>query len=128
MKFHLLRRVMMLACLTLLLVPLPARAQSSSVGLSIRVSPTITAPGTTVGVIGYVTNNTNKKMRTTVTFTSISPCGVITSIGYNRVALNPGQTMMITTTYPLAPDACVGAYTISIDAGGASTSATLLVQ
>lgn len=128
MKNHLLRRVMMLACLTVLLVPAPGRAQGSTYGLSIRVSPTTTSPGTTVGVIGYVTNNTNKKQRTTVTFTSLSPCGIQTGIGYNRVSLNPGQTMMITTTYPLAPNACVGAYTISITASGASTSAVLLVQ
>jgi hypothetical protein len=128
MKIHLLRSVMMLVCLTLVLVPPPANAQGSGFGVSIRVTPTTTTPGTTVGVIGYVTNNTNKKTRATVTFTSLSPCGIATGIGYNRVALNPGQTMMITTTYPLAPDACRGAYTISIDASGATTSATLLVQ
>ena len=119
---------MALVCAGILFVPLPTKAQGSSVGLSIRVSPTTTAPGTTVGVIGYVTNNTGKKMRTTVTFTSLAPCGLETSIGYHRVALNPGQTMMITATYPLASDACVGPYTVTISAGGASTSATLLVQ
>ena len=128
MKNHLIKSVMMLVCLTLLLVPAPTRAQGSTFGVSIRVTPTTTTPGTTVGVVGYVTNNTNKKTRTTVTFTSLSPCGKTTTLGYSRVALNPGQTMMVTTTYPLAPNACVGAYTISIDAGGASTSTTLLVQ
>src|SRR5215475_3528820 len=99
MKKYFVSSIMMLVCLTLVLVP-PAKAQGSSVGLSIRVSPTTTSPGTTVGVIGYVTNNTGKKMRTTVTFTSLSPCGIETSIGYHRVSLNPGQTMMITATYP----------------------------
>ena len=128
MKNHLPRSLMMLVCLTLLLVPGPVRGQSSSVGLSVSVSPTTTVPGTTVGIIGFITNNTNKKMRASVTFNSLSPCGTSTSIGYNRVALNPGQTMMITTTYPLAPNACLGAYTISINSSGASTSATLLVQ
>jgi len=127
MKRSFVSSIMMLVCLTLLLVP-HVKAQGSGVGLSIRVSPTTTAPGTTVGVIGYVTNMTTKKMRATVTFTSLSPCGIETQIGYNRVALNPGQTMMITATYPIAADACRGPYTISINANGATTSATLLVQ
>lgn len=127
MRRNFVSSIMMLVCLTLVLVP-PAKAQGSSVGLSIRVTPTTTAPGTTVGVIGYVTNMTNKKMRATVTFTSLSPCGIETQIGYNRVALSPGQTMMITATYPIAADACLGPYTISINASGATTSATLLVQ
>ncbi|HEX6647942.1 MAG TPA: hypothetical protein VF075_00335 [Pyrinomonadaceae bacterium] len=127
MKKYFVSSIMMLVCLTLIVIP-PAKAQGSSVGLSIRVSPTTTAPGTTVGVIGYVTNMTTKKMRATVTFTSLSPCGIETQIGYNRVALNPGQTMMITATYPIASDACLGPYTVSISASGATTSTTLLVQ
>ena len=121
--------VLALACLTMILVPAPVQAQSSDVGLSIRVTPTTTAPGTTVGIISYITNNTSKKMRTTVNFTSLSPCGIETSIGNNRLALNPGQTMMVTATYPLAADSCLGSYTVSITTGsGATTSAYLLVQ
>jgi len=118
MRNYLVKSLLALFCLSMVLVPAPVSAQTSDLGLSIRVSPTTTAPGTTVGVISYVTNNTNSKVRTTVTFTSLSPCGVVTSIGYHRLALNPGQTMMVTATYPIAADACLGTYTVTIDAKG----------
>lgn len=124
MRNYLITGVVATFCLSMLLVPAPVTAQSSDLGLSIRVTPTITAPGTTVGVIAMVTNNTSSKMRSTVTFTSLSPCGVVTSIGYNRLSLNPGQTIMVTTTYPIAPDACLGMYEISVatKSGGGKNS------
>ena len=126
MRNYLLRSVAAVICLTMILVPAPVTAQSSDVGLTIMVSPTTTNPGTTVGVISTVTNNSSSKMRTTVTFTSLSPCGITTSIGYNRVSLNPGQTIIVTATYPIAPDACLGAYEISVAAktGGGGKNST----
>ena len=121
--------VLALVCLTMILVPAPVSAQTSDVGLTVRVSPTTVKAGSTVGIISYVTNNTGKKLRTTVSFNSLSPCGIETSIGYHRLALNPGQTMMVTATYPLGTDACIGTYTVSITAtSGASASAYLVVQ
>jgi len=126
MRNHLIKSVVAAICLAMVLVPAPVTAQSSDLGLSIRVTPTLTAPGTTVGVVAMVTNNTSSKVRTTVTFTSLSPCGVTTGIGYNRLTLNPGQTVMVTTTYPIAPDACIGQYAVSISAksGGGGKNAT----
>jgi uncharacterized membrane protein len=125
----LMHSVLALVCLTMILVPAPVQAQGGGVGLSLRVSPTTTAPGTTVGIISYVTNTTGKKLRTTVTFTSLSPCGIETSIGYHRLALNPGQTMMVTATYPIGADACLGTYAINMTAtSGATTAAYLVVQ
>ena len=127
MRNYVAKSLLALVCMSMVLVPAPVSAQTSDLGLSIRVSPTTTAPGTTVGVISYVTNNTSSKLRTTVTFTSLSPCGIVTSIGYHRLALNPGQTMMVTATYPIASDACLGTYTVSIaskaSGGKGSTSA-----
>ena len=128
MKNHLLRSIMMLACLSLLLVPGPANAQTSPVYLTIKVNPTTITAGSTVGVIATIGNNTTKKMRATVTITSLSPCGVLTQIGYHKVALNPGQGIMVTVPYPTDPDGCRGTYTISANASGASTSTYLLVQ
>lgn len=126
MRNYLIKGVITTICLTMLLVPAPVTAQSSDLGLTIRVTPTTAAAGTTVGVVSFVTNNTSSKLRTTVTFTSLSPCGVTTNIGYNRVALSPGQTIMVTVTYPIAPDACVGTYAISINAksGGGGKNST----
>ncbi|HEU0048463.1 MAG TPA: hypothetical protein VFQ43_12760 [Nitrososphaera sp.] len=112
-------------CLMLVLVPLPVQAQSS-VGLSLRLSPTTVAVGGTVGLFGLVTNNTGSRLRTTVTYSSVSACGIETNIGSTRVALNPGQTIQVTASYPLAPDACPGLYAVSISAnsGGKNAAAT----
>lgn len=131
MRNYLAKSLLTLVCLTMVMVPAPVSAQTSDLGLTIRVSPSTAAPGSTVGVISFVTNNTSSKLRTTVTFTSLSPCGVVTSIGYHRLSLDPGQTMMVTATYPIAVDACLGTYTVSISGKGsggggkgASTAAT----
>ena len=114
MRNYLLKGVLALACLTLVSMPLPVTAQSPDLGMSIRVNPSSTTPGSTVGVFATVTNNTSKNLKTTVTFTSLSPCGTETSLGYNRLSLLPGQTVWVTVSYPLSPDACAGTYSISI--------------
>lgn len=126
MRTYLIKSVFALACLALVAVPMPVGAQSPDLGLSIRLSPTSISPGGTVGVFALATNNTSSKLRTTVTFTSLSPCGIETTIGGTRLALNPGQSMQVTVSYPLAPDACVGMYTVSITAkaGGGGKNST----
>ena len=136
MKISLRKSLMALACLlasiTLLSVPAPVSAESQ-VGLTISVNPATTTPGGTVGVFTFVTNNTNTKLRTTVTITSLSPCGIQDNIGYNRLALLPGQTVQVTVSYPLAPNACKGTYAVTISSGGkgsptSSATAYLNVQ
>jgi uncharacterized membrane protein len=114
----------LMACLTLVLVPAPVSAQSSGVGLSISVNPLTTTPGGTVGVFALVTNNTGAKLRTTVTISSLAPCGIETNIGYNKLALNPGQTVQVTVSYPLAPNACVGLYAINITAASSGKNSS----
>ena len=136
MRDYVIKSFLMLAIVALVLVPVPVRAQSSDVGMSIRVNPTSSSPGGTVGVFAIVTNNTGSKLRTTVTLSSLSACGSETSLGYTRLALNPGQSIQVTVSYPLPPDACLGTYTVTISAksGGknssaaVSTSAYLTVQ
>jgi len=120
---NLIKSFFALACLALVLVPVPVKAQSSGVGMTIRVNPLTTSPGGTVGVFAFVTNNTGARLRTTVSFTSLSACGIQTSLGYNKVVLNPGQTVQVTVSYPLPPDACTGTYTISISASGGGKNA-----
>jgi hypothetical protein len=141
MRNHLIKSIVAAICLSMVLIPAEVTAQNSSdVGMSIRVNPSTINPGGTVGVFGLVTNNTSSKMRTAVTITSMSSCGTETVLGSGRLTLNPGQTIQVTVSYPLAPDACVGTYTVSITArspgGGknstasadASASAFLVVQ
>jgi len=127
MRDYVMKSFLLLTFIAFVLVPLPLRAQSSDMGMTIRVNPTTSSPGGTVGVFSVVTNNTNSKLRTTVTLSSLSPCGTETTIGYTRLALNPGQSMQVTVSYPLPPDACLGTYTVSISAksGGKNSSATV---
>ncbi len=129
MRTYIISSLLALACVALLGVNIPVRGQTSDVGLTIRVNPTSVSRGTTVGVFAFVTNNTASKLRTTVTFTATAPCGTQTSIGYNKLALDPGQTVQVTVSYPVASNVCVGtqAITISADSSGrnsASSSAT----
>ena len=125
MRNYLVRMFLALACLTLVAVPLPVNAQSD-LGMSISVNPSEVTPGATVGVFAIVTNNTSKQLRTTVTFSSVSPCGTEASLGYNRLSLYPGQTVWVTVSYPIPPDACKGTYTVSISekSGGKAGSAS----
>ena len=121
------KSIMALACLlasvTLISVPAPVSAQAA-VGLTISVNPTVTTPGGAVGVFTFVTNNTSSRQRFTVYITSLSPCGIQDNIGSNRLALNPGQTVQVTVSYPIAPDACKGTYAVTISAGGGKNGPT----
>lgn len=139
MRSYVVKSLLALACISLLAVPMPVGAQSSNVGLSIGVNPTTTTPGSMVGVFAMVVNNSTKDLRTTVTFTSQSPCGTQTSLGYHKLDLFPGQTIMVTVSYPIPPDACKGQYAVNITASGsggknnsaastASSTAYLMVQ
>ena len=110
--------VCLTACLILVLVPVPVKAQGSDLGLSIALSPSTVNRGGTVGVFALVTNNTSSKMRTTVTLASLSACGTQTNLGYNRLALYPGQSIQVTASYPISPDACPGVYAVSRQALG----------
>ena len=120
-----------LACLTLVLVPLPVNAQSST-ELRISVSPTTVTAGEWAGVTAVVINNSSAKARFTVTFTAIDPCGTKVSLGYNRLALAAGQSVLVTTAYPTKADACRGTHSVTISTGGKGgnlgTSATAYLE
>src|SRR6266404_9803533 len=124
MRNYLIKSFLALACLALVSVPMPVKAQGSGVGLTIRVNPLTSSPGGTVGVFAFVTNNSGARLRTTVTFTSLSACGIETNLGYNKVVLSPGQTVQVTVSYPLSPDACLGVYAITITAGSGGKTAS----
>ena len=135
MRSYITNSLLALTCVVLLGVSIPVRGQASDVTLSIRVNPTTASPGSTVGVFAFVTNNTASKLRTTATLTATSPCGLQTSLGSNRLTLNPGQTVQVTVSYPVPSDICVGTQVIaiSVDSGGKnaapiSASTSLTVQ
>lgn len=131
MRKYIIKSFLALTCLMLVSVPLPVRAQSGDVGLSISASPTNVARGGNVVVSALVTNNTSKKMRATVTLMSFSPCGTQTSLAYQRISLDAGRTVALTVLYPISADACQGMYSLTISAdsgksspGNASTAAS----
>jgi hypothetical protein len=114
---------------------MPAGAQTSSTGLYVAVNPTTVLAGEWAGVAAIISNNSSGKARITVTFTAVSPCGVKMDLGYNRLALAPGQSVQVTTAYAVPSDACRGMHEIIVTAnsggkggGGTSASAYLAVQ
>lgn len=122
MRNYIIKSFFTLACLVLVAVPLPVRAQSADVGVSISASPTSVARGGNVVVSALVTNNTSKKMRATVTIMSLSPCGVETSLSYQKINLDAGRSVFLTLLYPISADACQGMYTLTINADSGRTS------
>ena len=126
-------------CLALVLLPLPAQGQKGPDSLAAcstvavwTSSPQVTR-GYNLGVVALVGNCSSSKQRITVELTSVSACGIETAIGYNRVALNPGQSIQVTVAYPIPADACTGIYTINVvtssgkaKLGSSSTTFTVL--
>jgi len=106
-----------LACLALVLVPAPVSAQSG-LTMSIAGYPSTAHPGDDIGVYALVVNATSGKMRTTVTFTALSPCGQQTTLGYNRLSLYPNQGIQLSVQYALPANACLGTYAVTISSGG----------
>jgi len=111
--------ILAMVCLTLVLVPLPVKAQSAaSATLYISVNPTTVVAGEWAGVSAVVINNSGAKLRTTVTFKAVDPCGTVTDLGYNRLALAPGQSVLVTTAYPTKANSCRGTHAVTVTAGG----------
>jgi hypothetical protein len=118
-----------LILVSLTLVPAPVTA-AGTVNLYISVNPTSVVAGEWASVSGVLVNNSTSKLRTTVTFTAYDTCGTKIDLGYNRVVLAPGQSVLITTAYPTSANACRGANTVTMTLGGkngSSASTTLEV-
>ena len=119
MRNYLIKSVVAAIYLTMVLVPAPVKAQSGT-ALYISVNPT-TIPATGwAGVTGVVINDSAAKIRITVTFTAMDPCGTETRLGYNRLVLGPGQQVLVTTAYPTT--SCLGVHTVTISTGGGKTA------
>jgi hypothetical protein len=142
MRNYLLKSVLALACLALLSTPLSAQkgkpgGGGGGGGCAVVATPTLStvtaSPGLNVGVFGRVGNCAGGKKRYTVSVSSMSSCAAETMIGSSVVTFSGGETKLISVSYPIAPDTCLGpmAVTVSVYEGGtklASDSATLMVQ
>src|SRR5216683_1268720 len=122
MSRNLIKSFLALACLALVLVPVPVKAQNGGTAACANVSVYTSSPAVTrgynIGVVAMLVNCSSSKQRITVNFTSVSACGVETAIGYNRVALNPGQGIQVTVAYAIPANACPGIYTVTVEASG----------
>jgi len=135
-----------LATLCLVMVSVPLNAQKGKpVGggggggsaCAVVATPTLStvtvSPGQNVGVFGRVGNCGSGKQRFTVTVSALSACGEETVIASSVITFNGGETKLISVSYPIAPDTCLGVSTVSVSvsAGGTllgSQSAALTVQ
>ena len=111
-------------CLTLVLIPLPVNAQTSGLNLYISLNPTTVLAGEWARVTTVVINNSGTSVRTTVTFSAVDTCGTKVSLGYNKLALGPGEQVLITTAYATSPDACRGTHVVTASAGGGGKGKT----
>jgi hypothetical protein len=118
MRKYALRSLLAIACLSLVLVPAPVTTHAAGMDMFISVSPTSVLAGEWAGVSAVVVNNSASKVRMTVTFSAVDPCGTKMDLGYNRLALAPGQSVLITTSYPTSANACRGSHTVSMSTGG----------
>ena len=132
MKDYLMQKVLVIvgAMIMLVSISLPVKAQSTS--LYISLNPTTVLAGEWSRVSAVVINESTAKVRATVTFVAVDPCGTQTTLGYNRLALAAGEQVLITTAYPTKAGSCRGPHSVTISTdgkGGAQgTSATAYLQ
>ncbi|HZE69756.1 MAG TPA: hypothetical protein VE135_09555 [Pyrinomonadaceae bacterium] len=122
MRKHLMTSALALACLTLILVPMPVQA---SPDMFISVNPTTLIAGEWAGVSAVIINTSSSKARITVTFEAVDPCGTKMDLGYNRLALAPGQSVLVTTAYPTSANSCRGMHAVSVSTGAKGRSAPI---
>jgi len=118
MRNYLIKSMMLMMCLMPALVPLPTKAQSSGTTLHISVNPTTVIAGEWAGVSAAIINDSTAKVRITVTFSAVDPCGTKMDLGYNRLALGPGESVLVTTSYPTKTTACSGTHAVTVSTGG----------
>jgi len=123
MRNYLMKSALVVACLGLVLVPAPVTTRAAGMDMYISVSPTSVLAGEWAGVSAVVINNSSSKMRMTVTFVAVDPCGSTMDLGYNRLALAPGQSVLVTTAYPTSANSCRGMHTVSVSTAGKGRNA-----
>jgi hypothetical protein len=113
--------ILALILVSMVLVPAPVNAQSP-ITVYVNVSPTSVLAGEWASVSGVVINNSNSKQRVTITFSAVDTCGTKTDLGYNRLALGSGQSVLVTTAYPTKASACRGIHTVTASISGKSAT------
>jgi len=127
------KSMLALACALMLTVPISGQkgkpggggttgGSACAVVATPTLSTTTSSPGLNVGVFGRVGNCSGGKQRYTVTISAVSSCGQETVIASSVISFNGGETKLISVSYPIAPETCVGAGTINVDVSSGGTS------
>lgn len=133
-----------LVCLIFVAVPLSAQkgrggggGSGGSGGCAVVATPSLStqtaSPGLNVGVFGRVGNCAGGKKRYTVTVSSMSSCSAETMITSSLVTFSGGEYKLISASYPIAPDTCLGPMSVKVsvyegDRMLSSDSASLMIQ
>lgn len=143
MRNQLIKGVIGFVCLTLLAIPLTAQkgghggSGGGSTACAVVATPvlstTTASGGINVGVFSRVGNCSSGKKRFTVTVSAMSSCGEETVIASPVISFEGGQYKLISTTYTVAPDTCLGTSEVSVRVYSGSTmlagdSTTLTIQ
>ena len=119
MRNHLVKVGIGLACLTLLAIPLSAQkggkgggGSGGSTNCAVVATPVLSTASATsginVGVFSRVGNCSGGKKRYTVEVSAVSSCGQETVIASPVITFEGGQYKLISTTYTVSPDTCLG--------------------
>lgn len=143
MPSRLMKCVLTLVCVCLATVPLFGQkgrgggGSGGSGGCAVVTPPSLStetaSPGLNVGVFGRVGNCAGGKKRYTVTVSSMSSCSAETVVSSSLVTFNGGEYKLISASYPIAPDTCLGPMSVSVsvfESGRmlSSESASLMIQ
>jgi hypothetical protein len=107
-----------LAALSLLSVVALAQTTGPAAQLSLGVTPTTAAVGSTVTVFGSITNTSSKSEKVTITYDVVGPCN-FTDNYVVKVTLRPGETRTSSSSYTVP--ACAGDYTLTATATSGGT-------
>ena len=113
MQNRLIKFVLTLLFLTSIFVPVSAEPSCATVAIPTLSTSTV-KPGLNIGVFGRITNCSSRKVRYTVIVSSNSSCGAETIIASNRIAFGGSESKLISVSYPVAPDTCLGSMTVSV--------------
>ena len=132
MRNFLIKSMLAILCLTMLSMPLSAQKGKGGGGGSTggggcavvatpMLSTTTASPGINVGVYSRIGNCSTGKKTYTVTVSSMSSCSAETIISSSVITFNAGEYKLISVSYPLAPDTCVGPMVVTVSAYSSGT-------
>jgi hypothetical protein len=107
-----------LAAFSLLSVAALAQTTGPAAQLSLGVTPTTAAVGSTVTVFGSITNTSSKSEKVTITYDVVGPCN-FTDNYVVKVTLRPGETRTASSSYTVP--SCAGDYTVTATATSGET-------